>query len=444
MDRFTQSGPKMTTAEGVKMNSNIWQMDTNANKKMIKEMKMEMKNDATPDLIEKLQLQVNPARKEMSEATGLLFDRKLYMNARRENDLKKRLLADVKVYRDLPHEDLVRPMYELMGQCWIWIFRLPLIFLAHAKMFHPSDPRVRMGRMCRIVVNALSPLRGGSQDDNNALEGSNNVDKVRLDRRRLPLHRLLSKNEGIPSRAEQASRKDLVFWRDMHKAVDSIAFYKECFARLDEQNLFTFLTVPLKRHSSKLDNDITFIPQKKYLLSVVDAYKGEQGKVIAQLKKGLTEYKRLLELGVRSTHDDKTRFQVLLRFRDYDFDEAKTILTYFHMLRPIDARNDLQCQMAIKMLHSALERSKVEMMSSEEIIALGELGLVSCTCPDYLHHAWSLHAFCTAKKRGIVKDYPRLKYPSAREGTKLKGRPRLAAAGQALKPPTPKKRQKRN
>jgi hypothetical protein len=67
------------------MNSNIWQMDTNANKKMIKEMKMEMKNDATPDLIEKLQqssssLTYCGVKKEMSkplsqsECTNTILD----------------------------------------------------------------------------------------------------------------------------------------------------------------------------------------------------------------------------------------------------------------------------------------------------------------------------------------------------------------------------------
>jgi hypothetical protein len=78
------------------------------------------------------------------------------------------------------------------------------------------------------------------------------------------------------------------------------------------------------------------------------------------------------------------------------------------------------------------EVNKFPMMSKDDVVGLGDKGLVACTCKDYLHYCFCKHAFLISKSRGIFKGYPpTLDTMPVRQSNRV-GRPGMAQMGGAL------------
>jgi len=91
------------------------------------------------------------------------------------------------------------------------------------------------------------------------------------------------------------------------------------------------------------------------------------------------------------------------------FDEITKWMDMFHLIRPIMVNQEsIDC---ITRLLDLLNNNGIKTVKLAELERMGNAGLVSCTCDDYLMRAWCKHSFCFAKRRNIIKDYPPTMHP---------------------------------
>ena len=102
--------------------------------------------------------------------------------------------------------------------------------------------------------------------------------------------------------------------------------------------------------------------------------------------------------------------------RDWDYSTTKTWCHMFYLLTPITHRESLS------RLHTRLALVDLGVIPVERIAERGIRGLMSCSCPCFLHYAWCKHSCADAFRKGIISNYPPNKDPNVMQSAKV-GRP---------------------
>jgi hypothetical protein len=115
-----------------------------------------------------------------------------------------------------------------------------------------------------------------------------------------------------------------------------------------------------------------------------------------------------------------------------DFQDLVDWMRSFHIIHPI-VPDEGACSVAIgEYIDWMIQLNKFPMMTKEDVIALEDMVLVSCSCSGYLHYCFCKHTFLILKKRGIFTGYPpTLDYMPVRR-SRTAGRPNSARGGEAL------------
>ena len=106
----------------------------------------------------------------------------------------------------------------------------------------------------------------------------------------------------------------------------------------------------------------------------------------------------------------------------------------FWLLTPINPNLNAENEIAINSLLKRLHSADLQVISFEDVLAMGNSGFMSCSCPVYLHHAWCKHSFVLAKNRKIILEYPPTLDPRVIKSSR-KGRIKKTKPGESLLKP---------
>lgn len=88
----------------------------------------------------------------------------------------------------------------------------------------------------------------------------------------------------------------------------------------------------------------------------------------------------------------------------------------FYILQPVTE------PIVLERLHCRLQRCDLGIISIEELKGMGNAGLMSCSCPFFLHYAWCKHSCADAFIKEILTKYPKNMDPTVVQKRKV-GRP---------------------
>jgi hypothetical protein len=80
--------------------------------------------------------------------------------------------------------------------------------------------------------------------------------------------------------------------------------------------------------------------------------------------------------------------------------------TWFNTFRCLRPLNAARFPEAIRSVYTMLATNGYRLMPWNDLVALGDQGMVKCDCSKYMRYCWCYHSCSLAKSRGIITHYP--------------------------------------